>query len=111
MSRQFQAGRGQGAGRGGRRGQPNNSKKSNNEKTYKFSTQLNQGKKNFASYASVKEKIMQEFQKEFGPDIARSLKKMELVDLTMEEPERELSTESEAAKNANEQKGFDMIYQ
>ena len=111
MSQQFQAGRGQGAGRSGGRGQPNNSKKSTNKKIYKFSTLLNQGKKNFASYASMKEKIMQDFQKEFGSDVTRSLKKMETIDLKKEEPERVLSTESDAAKKATKQKGYDMKYQ
>ena len=54
---------------------------------------------------------MQEFQKEFGTDVTKSLKKMETIDLKKEEPQRVLSIEADAAKKATEQKGYDMKYQ
>ena len=41
---------------------------------------------------------MQEFQDEFGTDVAKSLKNMELIDLDKEEPERRISNDKGETK-------------
>ena len=109
MSKQLNAGR----GRGGFRRNNNGFKfgKKGNEKIYKFATQLNKGSKNYASYSSVVEKIVQEFQDEFGTDVAKSLKNMEMIDLDEEEPERKISSDENEAKKKQEQAGYDILYQ
>ena len=105
------AGRGRGGGHGSGRSQSSSGKKNTSKKIYKFSTQLSQGKKNFASYASMKEKITYEFQKEYGMDVARGFKKMAAVDFSVDEPKLKLSNNTNAAKLVTEQTGFNMQYQ
>ena len=63
--------------------------------------QLNQDKKNFASYASMKERIMHEFQKEYGTDVARSFKKMAAIDILVEEPNPEVEQQHQSSKASN----------
>ena len=110
------------SGRGQPHGRNNNNRRyfgSTNNKTsnstsndYKFTPQSN-GKVNNASYATVKETIVQYVQKNYkgGHDIAKSLKDLKVIDLQSEEPTRTMSTETDAAAKASEQNGFDIKYQ
>ena len=77
----------------------------------KFSPQL-QEKQN-ETYATVKDTIVQNIKKSYkgGFDVAKSLKDMQIVDLSLEEPQRAMSTNADAAKAKIEQKGLDIKYQ
>jgi hypothetical protein len=72
-----------------------------------------QGKAQSATYASVKEAIVQFVQKTFkdGNDIAQSLKDLKLIDLNVEEPKRAISEETSPRLAALEQSGLDIKYQ
>ena len=72
-----------------------------------------QGKGQTATYATVKEAIIQYVQKTFkdGNDIAQSLKDLEVFDMSKEEPARVISSEADATKAALEQTGLDIKYQ
>jgi hypothetical protein len=72
-----------------------------------------QGKIQYATYATVKEAVVQYIQKTFkgGHDVAKSLKDGKVVDLTLHEPDPELSMENDATKAAIEQAGMDIKYQ
>ena len=113
----FQGGRGN--GRGGRRGSGRSNQYAGrstsnpqSQKEIKFSTHV-QGKPQGATYATVKESILQHIQKTYkgGNDIARSLKDLKLIKLNDEKPKREISKESIAAEAAIEQAGMDITYQ
>ena len=78
----------------------------------KFSTQV-AGKAPKASYATVKESLIQTVQKGYkgGIDVAKSLKDMKKVDLSKEEPVREISRLTDPVERAIEQDGFNIRYQ
>ena len=77
----------------------------------KFATQ-SQGRAN-ATYATVKEAVVQQVQKEYegANDIAKSLEDLQLVDLTALEPVRKISTKTKPEEAAIEQDGFNIKYQ
>ena len=111
-------GRGNSGGRGsGNRsqGKKTNKHKENFPKTkpleLKFAPQS--GRTITATYASVKEAVIQHIQKTYknGFDVAQSLEDMQLIDLDKEKPIRQISTESEATAKAIEQDGFNIDYQ
>lgn len=65
-------------------------------------------------YATVKDSIIQYIQKTFkerGHDVATSLHNMQKIDLSPEEPHRDLSSLADAAKKKIVQDGFDIKYQ
>ena len=72
-----------------------------------------QGKAQAATYATVKEAIIQQIQKTFkdGNDIAQSLKQGEVFDLSEEEPTRQLSNATDMNQAMMEQNGLDIKYQ
>jgi hypothetical protein len=78
----------------------------------KFAPQGN-GKGNYASYATVKDHIVQQIQKTFenGDDVAQSLEEMELININAFEPKREISTEKDDTEREMLQKGMDIKYQ
>ena len=69
-----------------------------------------QGKLQVATYATVKDSIIQHIQKTFkdGNDVAQSLKDGVVFDLNKQEPEREISEVKDPDKAAFEQAGFDI---
>jgi hypothetical protein len=71
-----------------------------------------QGKTNMATYASPKEKVIQYAQEhlKYGHDIVKSLKQGKLIDIEAEEPKRIMSTKTDVAEKASEQKGNDIKY-
>ena len=72
-----------------------------------------QGKLQAATYATVKEAIVQHVQKTFvdGQDVAQSLKEGKEFDLSAIEPVRVISEEQDSAKAALAQSGLDIKYQ
>ena len=115
----YRSGRG-GRGRGRYRSQRSSgkykNKKSNSSsnedtKEYKFHPQ-SPGKHNYATYASVKEKVVQYVQKNFesGIDMAKSLKNMEYVDIEKDKPVRDLAKSDDKALKEQIQKGLDIEY-
>ena len=124
MGREQQArgrGRSQGVrgnryGRGGARRYQNSSPRISSpivkQLDLKFAPHI-QGKPQTATYATVKDAVIQFVQKTFkdGNDIAQSLKDGKVYDLDKEEPEREISTATDATKATLEQAGFDIKYQ
>jgi len=72
-----------------------------------------QGKPQAATYATVKDAVIQFIQKTSrdGNGIAQSLKDGKVYDLNKEEPEREISKAMDATKVTLEQAGFDIKYQ
>ena len=78
----------------------------------KFTPQSH-GKTNTATYATVKEALIQSIQRSYkgGEDVVKSLKDLQLVDLDQEKPVRKRATSTDADDNAFQQKGYDMEYQ
>ena len=78
----------------------------------KFAPHL-QGKSQNATYALVKEAIIQEIQKTYkgGMDVSRCIKEMQKINLDADEPQKEISTETNQATKESEQRGFDIKYQ
>ena len=72
-----------------------------------------QGKPQGATYATVKETILQHMQKTYkgSNDIARSLEDLKLFNLKDEKPKREISKEAIPSEAAIEQAGMDITYQ
>ena len=72
-----------------------------------------QGKPQAATYATVKNTVIQFIQKTFkdGNDIAQSLKDGKVYNLSKEEPEREISKAMDVTKATLEQACFDIKYQ
>ena len=103
------AGRGHGNNRSNRN---NNSSNNNSPKEYKFSPQSNAGRTQTATYATVKEIIIQQVQKwtKGGMDVAKSLKDLKVIDLEKEEPKR-LISEKKDQERAIEQDGMNIKYQ
>ena len=105
--------RGRGKGRGGR-GQGKGGKRyfSNKTPELKFAPQ-NVNKPQTATYATVKDSIVQYVQKTYkdGHDVAVPLRDMQKKDLKPHEPTRKLSKKSDADAKKIEQDGFDIVYQ
>ncbi|MGC8553840.1 MAG: hypothetical protein ACP5O7_13425, partial [Phycisphaerae bacterium] len=72
-----------------------------------------QGKPQTATYATVKEAIIQQVQKTFkdGQDVAESIEKGMPFDLSSVEPTRSISAEEDPVKATLEQTGLDIKYQ
>jgi hypothetical protein len=111
--------RGRGSGRGGRGFQRNSHQKSKNSSSsnyekkedYKFTPHI-QGKPQQATYATVREAVIQHIQKNYknGYDVAQCLEERKVVDLTSQMPIRTISTETDKEIREIEQKGHDMIF-
>ena len=119
-----QQGRGQGrfggrrggrAGRGGGRGHqgPRGNYTPAAKQQEKIFAPHVQGKAQAATYATVKDAIIQYIQKNYrdGNDVAQSLKDGKAYDLSSEQPERQLSENEVIADAAREQAGLDIKYQ
>lgn len=115
----YQRGRSSGRGRGGKsshatRGYNRGKSSSTNKpivKEVKFAPQV-QGKPQQATFATVKEAVLQNIQKnyKYGHIIAQSLEEGTKVDISGDKPDRQISQLTGAAAIA-EQKGFDIEYQ
>ena len=110
-------GRGGRPGRGGgrksqRSGQKNASTTPSQQKVLQFAPNA-QGKPQTATFATVKEAIIQQIEKTFpdGHDIAVSIKKGVLYDLDSEAPVWKISTNADPDEARREQDGFNMLYQ
>ncbi|HET7638102.1 MAG TPA: C2HC-type zinc finger protein, partial [Ktedonobacteraceae bacterium] len=79
----------------------------------KYLLHMSRGKAQSATYATVKDTIIQYIQKTFkdGFDVAQSLKDGAVYDLAKHEPEREISTLTDQPNAQLEQSGFDIKYQ
>ena len=60
---------------------------------------------------SAWENITHDFQKEYGMDVAKSLKKMEAIDFVVEELIQLVSKETDVMEKKTEQESYDMWYQ
>jgi hypothetical protein len=71
-----------------------------------------QGQTNTATYATVKDAVVQQVQKTFkdGHDVGKSLESGVMVDLTTHMPKRLLSDNADKEKAEIEQKGLDILY-
>ncbi len=80
-------GNGRSEGRGYRGNKSNNTSSKTQQREVKFSPQ-NQGRANFATYAMVKDAVVNHIQKSYkgGQDVARGLKDMSTVDLSKIKP-------------------------
>ena len=112
------SGRGNGRGRGYNRSNSSRSNKNSNSNNSNQSIEMKftphiQGKPQQATYATVKDAVIQYIQKNYknGHDVATSLKKMVKLDLSGLKPVRAMSANQDAAIAANEQKGLDIEYQ
>ena len=79
---------------------------------YKFAPHI-QGKAQQATYATVKDAVIQYIQENFqnGYDVAQCLDDMMKIDFSSQEPKRQISTEIDKEKRDLKQSGFDMIFQ
>jgi hypothetical protein len=105
-------GGGRGGGRSNERTTDTISKKSA-ERELKFAPVSNQGKNSVATYATTRDAVIQHIRRTYtgGIDVGESIEAMKMVDLTVEEPTRTLTTETDAARMLVDQKGLDMKYQ
>ena len=116
MSGRGRSARGRGHGRGSGRGRWYKKKSYKKQQTIfkelKFAPHL-QGKSQTATYASVKEAVIQQIQKTYkgGIDVSKCLKDIQKIDLDADEPVREVSNDTDQAKKESEQKGYDIKYQ
>ena len=96
-----------GRGHGGRFNRSSNTYGSNREIEKKFTPQ-NQGKTLYATYATKRDAAIQHIQKTYkgGQDIAKSLEDMIEIDLEAEEPQREISHETNPAVKIVDQAGL-----
>ena len=71
------------------------------------------GKPQTATYATVKEAVIKVIQKTYKSriDVAKSLKNMQLIDLTAKEPKRDMLTKADNNAKSIEQAGLDIKYQ
>ena len=103
MSGRGRSGRGRGYGRGRGRGRFHRKKSFKrqqfNFKELKFAPHL-QGKAQSATYASVKEAVIQQIQKTYkgGIDVSKCLKDMQKIDLDALEPTRQVSNKTNEAE-------------
>ena len=111
---------GRGFGRSSNRtpGKGKNSTTTTQKKDYRFTPNV-QGKPQGATYATVKDHIVQYIQSNFkgGSDIAKSIKDLKVVDLSQEKPKRPLATapkkdETDVEKATREitQHGYDIMF-
>jgi hypothetical protein len=115
MARDSNGGRGRGRSRyyGRGRGRTNMSnKKTTTTKEYKFYPHTVGSQQQSVTYDTVKDHIVQYVQKNYknGIDIAESLDKETMKDLTALQPTRKASTNADAATKQLEQDGFDIEY-
>jgi hypothetical protein len=111
----FNARRGSNGGRGaGGRWTPRGGRTStnSNQAEMKFAPHV-QGKPQSATYATVKDAIVQNVQKNFrdGHDVARSLEELQVIDLAQEEPQREMSKKENPDEKSTDKDGFNIKYQ
>jgi hypothetical protein len=101
-----------GRGRGSRFGNRASTPIKTPEREMKFSPQQ-QGKNVYATYATITDAVIQHIQKTYkgGPDIAKSLDEMTVIDLQAVEPTRAISAETDATLKAVDQTGLDIKYQ
>ena len=112
-SRRNDSGRGRGGRSSGRfRGKSRDARSSNNQKKavqleMKFGPQ-GQGGPRCQTFQTVKEAVLSYIQrtKKDSKDVRVSLDKEEIVDLSAVKPKLQISQESDATANANEQEGF-----
>jgi hypothetical protein len=78
----------------------------------KFAPYSNNKDQNRTTFATVKDYIIQEVQKNMkhGQDMAESLPKMEMIDLDLKKLIRKVSTANNAGVKQLEQDGFDLEY-
>jgi hypothetical protein len=78
----------------------------------KFSPQ-NQGKTQYATYATTRDTVIQYIQKSYkgGHDVAQSLEERVMIDLRVEEPQREISKKTDSTDKTVDQSGLDIKYQ
>ena len=90
----------------------NGSKSAKQEKKYLFAPKTQGQGSKYATFMSVKEKIVQEAQKKFKyrSDIAKSLKDGKLIDLSTSKPKMKLSLETDSAKQKVEQHMYEIDY-
>ena len=102
---------GRGRGRGSYKGRGTNNNTSNN-KIYKFAPK-SAGKGNYATYTNVKDRIINQIQKnyDYGHDTAVSLRNLEKLDLSSEEPTLKVSTSSDDATKDSENAAFKVQYE
>ena len=83
------------------------------EKEYLFAPKTQGQNTKYASFASVKEKIVQEAQKKYkyGSDVAKSLKDEKLVDLSKDKPQMKMPSKTDADEKKVEQRMFEIDYQ
>ena len=107
-------GRGYGIRNNDRANKGNNSSSKSNNREVKFSPQT-QTKTNYATYATVKEAVIQHIQKSYkgGQDVVKSLKELKKVDLTTVAPTRRVSrvADPDDYSAMQEQHGYDILYQ
>ena len=91
----------------------NGNKSAKQEKEYLFAPKTQGQGNKYATFTSVKEKIVQEAQKKFkyGSDVAKSLKDGKLIDLSTSKPKMKLSLETDSAKQKVEQRMYEIDYQ
>jgi hypothetical protein len=108
----MKGGGGRGGGRSNGRANDTFSKKPE-ERELKFAPVSNQGKTLAATYATTRDAVIQHIGRTYtgGIDVGQSLEAMKIVDLTVKEPTRILTTETDAARMLVDQKGLDMKYQ
>ena len=112
----FQGRRGGRAGRGGGRGHQGSTPRTYTpaaKQQEKIFAPHVQGKAQAATYATVKDTVVQYIQKTFrdGNDIAQSLKDGKVIDLSGEEPQRLISNADDMETAQLEQGGLDIKYQ
>jgi hypothetical protein len=105
-------GHSRGKSRGGRFNRPNNTSGTNKEIEKKFSPQ-NQGKTQYATYATTRDAVIQHIQKTYkgGQGRAKSLEDRIVIDLNAQEPQREISQETDPADKIVIQAGLNIKYQ
>ena len=115
MGRESSSGRGRGRSRYSGRGRGSfnaNSKKTSNIKEYKFYPHTVGSQQQSVTFDTVKDHIVQFVQKTYknGIDIAESLDKEVIKDLTPLAPTRKISVKPNAEEKALEQSGFDIEF-
>ena len=91
----------------------NDSKFTKQEKEYLFAPKTQGQGSKYATFTSMKEKIVQEAQKKFkySSDVAKLLKDGKLIDLSTSKPKMLLSLETDSAKQKVEQRMYEIDYQ
>ena len=89
------------------------SRSTKQEKEYLFAPKTQGQGSKYATFTSVKERIVQEAQKKYkyGSDVAKLLKDGKLIDLSTSKPKMKLSLETDSAKQKVEQRMYKIDYQ